>query len=353
VVEINCHGSTKLTQEIIEYFISRGAVMAERGEFTLRAFTNGKLDLTACEGVIDLINAQTEEQVKAAYSQMNGALQKKVSALQKEITTLIAKIEVSLDYPEEDVEATTEKETVSEIKRILGELNALKDTYKSGKIMRDGVKVAVIGKPNVGKSKLFNALVGYDRAIVTAIAGTTRDTISETYEYKGIKFVISDTAGMREAEDEVEKIGVLRAEKEAKESDVVVKVVEAGENPDDARCDVLVENKTDIRSPQLTDSVKTSAMTGAGVEKVKKAIYDAAVKGISIGESGINNLRHLGLVSEAIERTSRALDSIGKVTLDCVSSELFGAFTALGKITGVTSSDEIAGEIFSKFCVGK
>ncbi len=353
VVEINCHGSTKLTREIIEYFISKGAVMAERGEFTRRAFTNGKLDLTACEGVIDLINAQTEEQVRTAYSQMNGALQNKVDDIQRKIKTLIAKIEVSLDYPEEEIEEAAEKETETEIKGILDSLYALKNTYRSGKIMRDGVKVAVIGKPNVGKSRLFNALVGYDRAIVTSVAGTTRDTVNETYEYKGIKFVLTDTAGIRETSDEVEKIGVIRAEKEAETSDVVVKVIEAGEVSDETGCDILVENKIDIRTPRSDRSVRTSALTGEGVEELKEAIYAAATKGISVGESGINNLRHLGLVNEAIKGAETALSSLGNVSLDCVSSDLFGAFRALGKITGAVSSDEIVGEIFSKFCVGK
>lgn len=356
MVEINCHGSVAITESIIEYFISKGAVMAERGEFTKRAFVNGKMDLTQSEAVIDLINAQSEAQARSAYSQLSGTLYKRISEIQKRIVTAIAKIEVSLDYPEEEIEETTKDQSRAEIGNIKEELVSLKSTYNSGKILREGVKIAIVGKPNVGKSKLLNSLLGYDRAIVTDIEGTTRDTLSESYQYNGIKFTVVDTAGIRKTDDTVEKIGVSLALKEAKECDILLLMAEAGEEfekVDSSAKVIYVENKIDKSSPKSAESVKISALTGEGIEKLKKTIYDTACKNVTVGESRINNLRHLNAVERALDNIDRALLNMDFVTLDLISSDLNQAYRALGSITGITSEDEIVGEIFSKFCVGK
>ncbi len=356
MVEINCHGSVAVTESIIEYFIEQGARMAEKGEFTKKAFVNGKMDLTQSEAVIDLINAQSEAQARSAYSQLSGTLYNRISDLQKRIVTAIAKIEVSLDYPEEEIEETTKEESREEINSIKEEILSLKNTYNSGKILREGVKIAIVGKPNVGKSKILNSLLGYERAIVTDIEGTTRDTLSESYQYNGIKFTVVDTAGIRKTNDTVEKIGVSLALKEAKECDVLLHIAEAGaqfENVETTAKVIYVENKTDKLEGKREDSIKVSALTGAGIEELKKEIYNVACKNVTVGESRINNLRHLNAVSLALKNVERALENIDFVTLDLISSDLNQAYRALGSITGITSEDEIVGEIFSKFCVGK
>ena len=356
VVEINCHGSVAIIKGIIEYFLQNGAVSAERGEFTKRAFINGKLDLTECEGVIDLINAQSAAQVKSAYSQLSGALAKRIEEIQRVIIEAIAKIEVSLDYPEEDIEEIATAQAKSNIEKIINALTSLKNGYDGGRILREGVKVSIIGKPNVGKSRILNSLLGYERAIVTDIEGTTRDTLQESYEYNGMKFVITDTAGIRETSDKVEKIGVELSLKQAKSCDIVVLVTEVGgefENIEtDARI-IRVENKIDLKNSTRCDTVKVSAKTGEGIDSLKQKIYEVARGEITIEEGCINNTRHLSCVEEALRCASEARDSIDTVTLDVVSSDLNNAYRALGKITGITSSDEIVGEIFTKFCVGK
>ena len=356
MVEINCHGSPALIKSIIEYFLEKGAVLAQKGEFTQRAFINGKLDLTQAEGVIDLINSQTQAQSRSAYEQLSGKLYDRINEIQRKIITAIAKIEVSLDYPEEEIEETASNMAEEEINLIKAELLTLANSYETGRIIRDGVKVAIVGKPNVGKSKILNALLGYDRAIVTDIAGTTRDTLSESYEYKGMKFVVTDTAGIRETEDVVEKIGVDMAKTQSKSCDVLLLVTVAGEDfekIDTTAKVVLVENKIDKFEPKNKDSVKVSALKNEGIECLKEEIYKSATSNITIGECAINNVRHLSAVRESLRYIDESLSAINITTLDLVAGELNNAYRALGKITGVVSSDEIVGEIFSKFCVGK
>lgn len=356
MVEINCHGSVAITESIIEYFLNRGVRMAEKGEFTKKAFVNGKMDLTQSEAVIDLINAQSEAQVRSAYSQLSGSLYNRISEIQKEIITAIAKIEVSLDYPEEEIEETTKEESRQTINNLKDKLINLKSTYKSGKILREGVKIAIVGKPNVGKSKILNSLLGYERAIVTDIEGTTRDTLSESYQHKGIKFTVVDTAGIRKTDDTVEKIGVSLALKEAKECDLLLLVAEAGEQFEKVETTakiIYVENKIDKFVAKNENSVKISAINNEGIEELKEVIYQTACKDVSVGESRINNLRHLNAVESSLTFINNALENLDLVTLDLISSDLNLAYRALGSITGITSEDEIVGEIFSKFCVGK
>lgn len=356
MVEINTHGSPSLIKNIIEYFLENGALLAQKGEFTQRAFLNGKLDLTQAEGVIDLINSQTQAQSRSAYDQLSGKLYNKIEKIQKSIITTIAKIEVSLDYPEEEIEETAANEAEEEINEIKKQLVNLAGSYETGRIIKDGVKVAIIGRPNVGKSKILNRLLGYDRAIVTDIAGTTRDTLSESYEYKGMKFVVTDTAGIRDTDDVVEKIGVDMAKTQSKSCDVLLSVTVAGEefeSFDTTAKVILVENKTDIKKPKNRDSVKISALNGDGIEELKEKIYNSSTSNLSIGECSINNMRHLSAVEESLRYINEALSAIHLTTLDLVAGELNNAYRALGRITGVVSSDEIVGEIFSKFCVGK
>lgn len=356
-VEIYCHGSYMLASGIVSYFVEKaGFAYAEGGDFTARAFKNGKIDLTQAEGVYDMIASESQAEIKGAYSLLSGALLKKIEKIQAEIITARVKSEVAIDYPEEDVEEQTEGELAQFIKEIYGELDELTSTYKTGRIMRDGVSVALIGKPNAGKSSLMNALLGYDRAIVTEEKGTTRDTLTEKYIYRGLKFNLTDTAGIREAESLPEKMGIERAKAVAKESDVILYISDGnGEieiDDSDREKSLLVENKCDVRANFDINGIKVSALTGEGIDSLKEKIY-SIVGNVSPGGAVLNNQRQYACAISAKEHIRRAMDNIGSVPIELICSDLFDAYTALGRITGITGSDAIAEEIFRKFCVGK
>lgn len=356
MVEINCHGSVAVTRGIIEYFISAGAKMAQRGEYTRRAFENGKLDLTESEAVIDLINAESEAEARSAFGQLSGVLSDRITQMQKDITVLIAKTEAAIDYPEEDVEEMTVNALREETLLFKKRLTELKNTYDSGKIMRSGVKVAIVGKPNAGKSMLMNRLLGYDRSIVSSSAGTTRDYVEESFLCKDMRFILVDTAGVRETADSIEKMGVERSVNVIKQADIVLSVAEPGGEflcKDDARA-IYVENKSDLGIMPGTDAVSISALNGDGIDVLKDVLYEKA-RALTCGSNGaINNLRHLQAVKEAEADIDGALDAIEKrLPPDLISDDLMGAYRALGSITGITGSDDIVGEIFSRFCVGK
>ena len=362
-VEIYCHGSYALLSGIVDYAVQNlGFTYAEGGDFTARAFMNGKMDLTEAEGVCDIINAVTTAELRGAFSLLTGGLKDKIEKIQKEIITARSVIEAPLDYPEEEVEEETTEEVKKRIKDIKKELCELISTYKTGRLIRDGVSVALTGKPNAGKSSLMNALLGYERAIVTAEKGTTRDTLTESYVYKGVRFNLTDTAGIREAESLPEKMGVERAENAVKQADVTVIVVDAGEKNKDlfikeirekASGEVIVaENKTDLYDKEKDFSIGVSAINGNGTEELKEEIYKKS--GVSAaGAVSLNNARQNAAATESYSAILRALDACEEYTLDIVSIELYEAFTALGRITGITGSDALAEEIFKNFCVGK
>lgn len=356
MVEINCHGSVAVCRGIIEYFLSAGAVMAQRGEYTRRAFENGKMDLTESEAVIDLINAQSEAEARSAFEQLGGALSAKIGALQKEVTSLIAQTEAAIDYPEEDVEEMTAGAIRGSVVSLIDKLNALKNTYDSGKIMRSGVKVAIVGQPNAGKSMLLNRLLGYERSIVSDVAGTTRDYVEESFLLGDIRFVLVDTAGVRDASDAVEQMGVKRSIDVMNGADIVLSVAAPdGEFlcRDDKRA-LFVENKSDLQKGTRSFAVNISALTGEGLENLKSVLYEKALSLSASGLGTINNLRHLQAVTNALSAATRALAAIDDcLPPDLIGDDLMGVYRALGSITGITSSDEIVGEIFSRFCVGK
>lgn len=356
MVEINCHGSVAVCRGIIEYFLSAGAVMAERGEYTRRAFENGKLDLTEAEAVIDLINAQSEAESRSAFEQLGGALSQKIGRLQNDVITLTAKNEAAIDYPEEDVEEMTANVIRGEVTTLIDKLTALKNTYDSGKVLRSGVKVAIVGLPNAGKSMLMNRLLGYERSIVSSVAGTTRDYVEESFLLGDVRFVLTDTAGVREATDAVERMGVQRSMDVINAADLIVSVAEPDGQflcSDDKRA-VFVENKRDIKPGNRAFAVNVSALTGEGVDELKSVLYEKA-RSLSAGGLGaINNLRHLQAVNEALSAANRALAAIDEgLPPDLIGDDLMCVYRALGSITGITSSDEVIGEIFSRFCVGK
>lgn len=362
-VEIYCHGSYALLNGIVDYAVGNlGFTYAEGGDFTARAFMNGKIDLTEAEGVCDIINAVTAAEIRGAFSLLSGKLKNKIENIQKKIITARSVIEAPLDYPEEEVEEETTEEVKKRIKEIKNELGELLSTYKSGRLIRDGVDVALVGKPNAGKSSLMNALLGYDRAIVTAEKGTTRDTLTESYVYKGVRFNLTDTAGIRKAESLPEKMGVERAESALKQADVTVIVTDAGDEDKDGFIDgikekaggevIVVENKTDIYNKEKPFSIGVSALKSTGVEELKDEIYKAS--GVNAtGAVSLNNARQNAAATESYNDVCRAYAACEESTLDVVSMELYEAFTALGRITGITGSDALAEEIFKNFCVGK
>ncbi len=358
VVELYCHGSYALASGIVRYLVENEKFSyAEGGDFTARAFKNGKLDLTEAEGVYDMIAAESQAEIRGAYSLLSGKLSGSIGQIQKRIIEARAETEAAIDYPEEDIEEQTHERLSVLIKEILNDLDSLIGTYKDGKIMRDGVNVALVGKPNAGKSSIMNALLGYDRAIVTDEKGTTRDTLTEKYIYKGLKFNLTDTAGLREATSLPEKIGIERAKNAANESDVVLVITEEGKI-DGIELEkfsgkiIIVENKTDIKEPKINGSVRVSAITGEGIEELKNRIY-AEAGAISTGGAVINNERQYACAVQAREHILRAAKNVGNVAIELISSDLYDAYAALGRITGITGSDAVAAEIFRKFCVGK
>lgn len=362
-VEIYCHGSYALLNGIVDYAVGNlGFTYAEGGDFTARAFMNGKIDLTEAEGVCDIINAVTAAEIRGAFSLLSGGLKERIENIQKKIITARSVIEAPLDYPEEEVEEETTEEVKKRIKEIKNELGELLSTYKSGRLIRDGVDVALVGKPNAGKSSLMNALLGYDRAIVTAEKGTTRDTLTESYVYKGVRFNLTDTAGIRKAESLPEKIGVERAESALKQADVTVIVTDAGDDDKDGFIAgikekaggevIVVENKTDIYNKEKPFSIGVSALKSTGVEELKDEIFKES--GVNAtGAVSLNNARQNAAATESYNSVKRAEEACDEYTLDVVSMELYEAFTALGRITGITGSDALAEEIFKNFCVGK
>lgn len=361
VVEIYCHGSYLLASGIVRYMVEeKGLSYAEGGDFTARAFTNGKLDLTKAEGIYDMIAAESQAEIRGAFSLLSGELSTKIKDIQKAVIEARAATEAAIDYPEEDIEQQTETELKGLIENIRNDLDGLISTYKTGRLMRDGVTVALIGKPNAGKSSLMNALLGYDRAIVTEEKGTTRDTLTEKYIYNGMKFNLTDTAGLREAQSLPEQIGVERAKMAAAEADIVLVVTENESEQETEELVktvksgkiIIVENKSDLRKGKIKNSVKVSAVTNEGIEELKQRIYTESGC-VHTGGATLNNERQYACTVSAREHILRACENIGKVPIELISSDLYDAYTTLGRITGITGSDAVAAEIFRKFCVGK
>ena len=355
--EVHCHGSSEIAARIVRGFIALGAVHAEPGEFTKRAFLNGKLTLDEAEAVGDLINAQTREQINAAYSAVRGGLNAEITKIYNALLSVTAAFEAAIDYPEEDVEELAETEARETLAAARDALAGLVASYGAGEKVRGGVRVAIVGVPNAGKSSLLNRLLGRDRAIVTAQAGTTRDTVEESYEYKGMLFTLVDTAGLRETADEAERAGVERSAQAAKTAHVVLRVTDLS-----APADVNVEttgkvldiyNKTDL-APPPRGAVAVSAKTGEGIDALKEAIYAAASCGDIVTDGAmLTGARHYGLAREALNELNACLSDLGAVSADCLLVGLRLALDRLGRITGATASDDVINEIFSKFCVGK
>lgn len=372
VIEINCHGGNVSTREILELVLKNGARLAEPGEFTKRAFLNGKLDLTQAEAVIELINSKSDKESKASYKQLEGLLGAKIKEIKQGIIDLLVDIEANIDYPEYDIEEVRRERIYNVLSTNVSKLETLEKSFESGKILRDGVSTVIIGKPNVGKSSLLNRLVKEDRAIVTEIAGTTRDTIEEYITIRGIPLKLVDTAGIHETDDIVESIGVNKSKKAIDESELVLLMLDATRElskEDEELLEatknknrIILINKIDVDKKINKDMFKSdkviemSTKTLAGIEELEETIEEMFnISELNIeNEIVITNVRHKNLIHKAAEEIKNAIVSIKNgLPIDMLSIDLQEALQNLGEITGESISEEVVKGIFAKFCVGK
>lgn len=368
MIEIQCHGGIQVAKGILNSLIKNGATLAEAGEFTKRAFINGKISLDKAEGVIDMINAENEASVKAGYNLLSGKLFEKINSLQSYLTDCLAEMEVILDYPEEDIDYLNNKKIKEYLTKTLYEINELLKTCSTGRIVKNGINVLILGRPNVGKSSLLNALLGYDRAIVTNIAGTTRDTIEESYNFNNLTFNVIDTAGIRESKNIVESIGIKKAEQSLEIADIVLIVLDGSEKitEEDKKiielCKnkkvIFVINKNDLDNKldiKLNNFVKISALKLENINNLKQKIYDLVVdSNILNSQILITNTRHETALQNAKNSILNSLTNLdNQESLDLIILEVKQAWLELGTITGLTSNEEIINTIFSKFCLGK
>ncbi|MGN0787714.1 MAG: tRNA uridine-5-carboxymethylaminomethyl(34) synthesis GTPase MnmE [Candidatus Onthoplasma sp.] len=359
VAEIQSHGGYFLAEQIINECLSLGARLADRGEFSKRAFINGKMSLDQAEGIIDIINAESEMQAKSGTELLNGKLKDLISTYQQELTDILAELEAKLDYPEYDYSDEESSQVKMRLKNIEKELNNLIVDSKNGLIIKNGVRVAIVGAPNVGKSSLLNALTKSNKAIVTNVAGTTRDVVEAEYEFNGIIFRLFDTAGIHESEDVVEKIGIERAKQILNDCDLVLKV-STPENTCDIETEkpfISVFNKSDMLKEsdiKNKDYFYVSAKNGENIENLKQLIFDKTVSlDINQNKFFLTNTRHIDCVRLAIKSIENALSIFDSTTFDIISSEIKSAWRHLGEVSGVVSDETIIDKIFSKFCLGK
>ena len=374
--EINSHGGNIVMKKILELCLKNGAQLAEPGEFTKRAFLNGRIDLTQAESVIDVINAKSEKEVQAGIKQLEGGLSREISTIKQEILDVMVNIEVAIDYPEYDVEEVTNNEIMNMLNSVEIKLNKLEKSFDNGKILKEGIKTAIIGKPNAGKSSLLNRILKEDRAIVTEFEGTTRDTIEEFVNINGIPLKLIDTAGIRNAKDEVEKIGIHKSKEIAKNADLIIAIFDASKplSKEDkeileiikGKKVIILLNKIDLQQElhkedkdfkEVTDSIiEISALNNIGIDDV----YAEITKLFEINEINIDNdlvitnIRHKNLIHQAIESIKKTKETMKeKMPIDIVAVYIKQILEDLGNITGEFVTEDIINEIFSKFCLGK
>lgn len=367
-IEINTHGNTMITKKIIELLLEREVRLAEPGEFTMRAFLNNKIDLAQAEAVVDIINSRTEASLLGARNQLDGLLSQKIEQLRSMLINASSFVELELDFAEENLEFIGHKELMGRIEKILAEINVLLSTYSFGRVIRDGVNVAIVGQPNVGKSSLLNYILKESRAIVSHIPGTTRDIIREEVSVDGILFRLFDTAGIRIPDDEIEKEGVLRSREAVKNADLVLFINDIEQGFSDKIYQELkhltkenriisVFNKIDkVNKSKIKGNILISAKTGQGIETLFMLLRQKAIGTTSYSEKSavISNLRHYQCLKKAAECLLNAKESLNKkLSGEFISVDLRNAENSLGEIIGIVTSDDILNNIFTKFCIGK
>ena len=355
VVEIQSHGGYFLAQSIIDECVRLGARPASAGEFSKRAFLNGKMSLDQAEGLMELINAETKLQLELGSKLMDGKLLGFIEQVSGELTDILAEIEAKLDYPEYEYSQAESSNVLLRLKEIKDRIESIVATSQKGQIIKNGIKVALTGAPNVGKSSLLNALTNSNKAIVTEIAGTTRDVVEGEYIYKGIVFKLFDTAGIREGADRVEQIGIERALLAVEDADIVLKIFDSNNSFEvqTSKPVISVANKSDEQKLAGKDII-VSAKTGENIEKLKEMIFDKTVgENLNNGAFYLTNARHTECMVRAAKNLAEAIEVFNNTTFDIVSNIIKQAWHALKEITGETGEEEIVDKIFSKFCLGK
>lgn len=374
IVEINCHGGFVITEKVLEVVLKNGARIAEIGEFTRRAFLNGRIDLTQAEAVIDLIHGKTEKSVSLSLNQLRGDLKEQIEHLKKLVLDVAAHINVVLDYPEEGIDDPLPEHLVENLQEVLDTTDRLIRSYDKGKMIKEGIKTAIVGKPNVGKSSILNSVLKEERAIVTHVAGTTRDVIEEVVNLKGIPLVLVDTAGIRKTDDLVENIGVEKSKKLIESADLILFVVDGSRPLDEedmkiheaikAEKVIGILNKIDIKedidlSPltKISKWLEISAIKNQGIDDMEEEIYRHIIDE-NIEDSSqkitITNVRH----KSALEKTKQSIENIFEtiesgLPMDLMAVDIKGALDSLSEVTGEISSEDLLDHIFSNFCVGK
>jgi tRNA modification GTPase len=365
IVEISAHGSPVVLRHIVEIALSRGARLAEPGEFTMRAFLNGRIDLTQAEAVRDLIDSQTLYQAKVAAQQLEGALSRRLQPIKQKLVELIAVLEAGIDFAEDDISVIPSVQILQQIGEVRAPLEELARSFAYGKLVHEGLTLAIVGRPNVGKSSLFNRLIERQRAIVTAMPGTTRDLVTETVAIGGIPVKLVDTAGIRAALDEAETIGIQKSMEALADADLVLVVLDASQAESDEdkrllaqveqRSAIVVQNKADL-GQRNEPGLRTSALTGVGIPELRAAILQHVTgDSASSAESGfLTNARHQSLVRDSLTGLDRAETAVqNKIPHEMILLDLYGALRPLDEITGATTNDDILNLIFSRFCIGK
>lgn len=374
-VEFNCHGGVIVTQTVLEALLDAGCRLAEPGEFTRRAFLNGRIDLVQAEAIGEMIHAKTNAAYRSALAHLKGELSKKLSALREDLLNACSMLELELDFSEEDVEFQSREDLKTKMRTLNRTLSELADTFKFGKLVQEGVRTAIVGKPNAGKSTLLNALLGKERAIVSDVAGTTRDYIEESFVIDGVLFKLIDTAGLRATFDHIESEGIRRSYEKIEEADLILYLVDSSQPVDDNEIReietlkaknqnakfLLVLNKSDKNSEtkvvlENTDKIRISALTQEGIDELKTQMKSLALGAEKLSDAStmLTNLRHYEAIRNALQSLAKAMAQVqvGAPT-ELIASDLRDALHHIGSITGKVSTDDILNNIFAKFCIGK